>query len=278
MTASLLGKPYPARVFFTEEAREVARKSLIVLAALSGLIIACGCSLNSLGLKYIRVSGSGFSGESKSNSLGCEREVLVLSMEKSNFCCDGIRASDWVCVAAYDHMNRLFTSQPWAYLLPLLPLFLTTIFVERSSVKRVPFYAVLFAHRLVVLYWGLDYVQSRLQVNDMQESNCWYAKFRRKGDCIDHFDFSDHIVFYVAQLLIPCAIEFGYAVHVAVANTKTRKMWLRILPTVLACLVLVYLSLRAILFTSIYFHTTRENVTGFLLVVGLAVWPVSYSL
>ena len=57
MTASLLGKPYPARVFFTEEAREVTRKSLIVLAALSGLIIACGCSMNSLGLKYIRVSG-----------------------------------------------------------------------------------------------------------------------------------------------------------------------------------------------------------------------------
>ena len=173
-------------------------------------------------------------------------------------------------------MNKLFTSQPWAYLLPLLPLFLTTIFVEVECEAR-SFYAVLFAHRLVVLYWGLDYVQSRLQVTICKRATAGTPNFVGRETVSTISTFLTTLSF---TWLNPDSVRnrIWHVVHVAVANTKTRKMWLRILPTVLACLVLVYLSLRAILFTSIYFHTTRENVTGFLLVVGLAVWPVSYSL
>ena len=252
------------------------RSCLFALVALCGVVIAFGCCLNNLGLKYSRVSTDG----SRSSGLGCDRELLVLSLEDSNFCCDGIRSSDWVCAAAYDKVNRVLTSQPWAYFLPLFPLLLTTIFVDHGSVRRLPFYAILFVYRLVVLYWGFDYVQSHFNAKEKEDQGrCWYAKFRRKGDCVDHFDFSDHIVFYIVQVLVPCAIELGYAVHVASFNfhgggMRNRKTWLRIFPTALACLVLLYLSLRAVLFTSMYFHTPNENVAGYVLACGLAVWPV----
>ena len=264
-------------LFFTgsPSGAKSAQSCLFVAAALCGLVIAFGCYLNNLGQKYIRVSrdSSGY------NELKCNRELLVLDLEESNFCCDGIRSSDWVCVAAFDKLNGILTSEPFAYFLPLMPLLLTSTLLDRHSLRRLPFYAVLFIFRLVVMYWGLGYAQKYFfSIKEENEGLCWYAKYRRKRDCVDNFDFSDHIVFFVAQVIVPSAIEFGYAVHTAnsvLGIRNNRKRWLRVLPIALASLMLVYLSMRALLFTSMFFHTPQENAVGFVLVMIIVLWPVS---
>ena len=263
-------------LFFTgsPSGAKSAQSCLFVAAALCGLVIAFGCYLNNLGQKYIRVSrdSSGY------NELKCNRELLVLDLEESNFCCDGIRSSDWVCVAAFDKLNGILTSEPFAYFLPLMPLLLTSTLLDRHSLRRLPFYAVLFIFRLVVMYWGLGYAQKYFF--SLKRKMKVFAGTRNivaNGTVSKIFDFSDHIVFFVAQVIVPSAIEFGYAVHSEfgfLGIRNNRKRWLRVLPIALASLMLVYLSMRALLY-SMFFHTPQENAVGFVLVMIIVLWPVS---
>ena len=105
----------------------LAKRCLLIVFFGCAAVIIFGSCLNSTGLKYSRVSTNdrGLS--------GCRREVMILNIENSNFCCEGLRSSDWVCVAAYDEANKRMTSFPWAYLLPLLPWTLTMLLMETSA-------------------------------------------------------------------------------------------------------------------------------------------------
>lgn len=262
----------------------------------SAAVVLYGSCLNSAGLKYSRVS-AGYGRDAD-----CGREVMVLSVEESNFCCDGLRSSDWVCVAAYDETNRKLTSSPWAYLAPFIPWLLTATLVEHpyGGLKRSLFYGALLLYRTYILYVAFGLVQraytttTTMITSESSSSdgvNCWYSVHRRNGDCIDHFDFSDHIVFYVTQVLIPSAVELGHVVGLPFTSTSTPpslsistssgrrwKHWLQIMPTIVSSLVLMFLALRAMLFTSLYFHTPYENIMALLVCFLFAVVPTSFIL
>lgn len=279
------------------ENTDTVQRVLWSLFLVSVGVVLYGSCLNSAGLKYSRVSAGHGRGSD------CSRELLVLSVPESNFCCDGLRSSDWVCVAAYDEANRKLTSHPWAYLAPFVPWVLTAALIEvdiYASLRRFLFYSILLVYRTYILYIGFGVVQSvytttgSLEVGSsgaIRERSCWYSVHRRSGDCIDNFDFSDHIMFYIAQIVIPSAVEIGYVLgfHSVITGTGTGssggdgvrrrwKHWLQMFPTIVTALVLVILALRAMLFTSIYFHTPKENIVALSLAFLFAVVPTSFLL
>jgi hypothetical protein len=254
-----------------------AQKVLLLVFGLCVAVVSFGCCINNTGLKYSRVSANGRAGDD------CSREMLVLSIEDSNFCCDGIRSSDWVCTAAYDKINKGLTSMPWAYLVPFVPLLMTVLFVDSrhnmlvKAQRRFLAYTVVILYRTYVLYVGLDYLPLLYTSTLENDADCWYALHRRKGDCVDNFDFSDHIVFYIAQIFVPCSIEIGYVLSMQQQTSKRWKKLLPLLPTILTACALLFLGLRAIMFTSVYFHTPAENGAGLLIVFLLVIIPI-YSL
>ena len=270
---------------------DTVQRVLWALFLVSVAVVLYGSCLNSAGLKYSRVSA----GHGRDSD--CSRELLVLSVQESNFCCEGLRSSDWVCVAAYDEVNRKLTSHPWAYLAPFVPWVLTAALIEvdiYASLRRFLLYSILLVYRTYILYIGFGVVQSVYTTTGSSEAgseaisertSCWYSVHRRNGDCIDNFDFSDHIMFYIAQIVIPSAVEIGYVLgfHSVITGSgdgvrRRWKHWLQMFPTIVTALVLVILALRAMFFTSIYFHTPEENIVALSLAFLFAVVPTSFLL
>jgi hypothetical protein len=85
------------------------------------VVVLLGCGYNNLGLKYTRRTMAGLK-ESR-----CEKELFVLSIKDSQLCCDvSHHDMDWVCVAAFDKINKLLSSNAALYL-PFLPFAVTCI-------------------------------------------------------------------------------------------------------------------------------------------------------
>ena len=92
------------------------KRIFFILHVLIVLVILIGCGLNDRSDKYIRF-----------RSEECKRGVLTINLDNSEFCCDDEHhVSDYICVAAYDYFNHLFSSL-WAFFLPLLPGILTLL-------------------------------------------------------------------------------------------------------------------------------------------------------
>ncbi len=99
--------------------------------------------------------------------------------------------------------------------------------------------------------------------------------------CVDHFDFSDHVVLYMCHYLLPASVEVAF---ILTRTFSQRGSFLYLLLTqhwlpLLACVALVGVSLRALLLTSMFFHSPGENLVGLLVSwVGLVLplmWLVS---
>lgn len=212
---------------------------------------------NPLARSSIVAAGAG--GESVAT---CKRQVLATDVPHSNVCCDSqLRQSDWVCVAAFDRFNKVLSSS-WAYVIPLVPWALSAACDTTTSMahaRRLVLYLVLFLVRMLVLYKALGWVQSSLQPSP--GSLCWYAPYTKHSLCLaDQFDFSDHIVLYVANYLAPAAIEVAYA-HTALSATGGGT-WLRYSPAVGAACILSLITLRGMLFTCMFFHSPLESAVG----------------
>ena len=86
------------------------------------IIVLLGCGYNNLGLKYTRSTKAGLVAEYR-----CEKELFILSIKDSQLCCDvSYHDMDWVCVAAFDKINKLLSSNA-AFYLPFLPFAVTCI-------------------------------------------------------------------------------------------------------------------------------------------------------
>ena len=254
------------------------RTYLLLTLTICSIVILFGASLNNLGIKYSRVtSNAPLTGTSDAI---CTREIFSLSIPDSNLCCEGLRRQDWVCIAVFDHINRIMTSMPWAYVLPILPWLCTTLFskISDSSVhlKRLFLYVFLFAFRAIVVYALLKRVQKGLndKLNPITENtitSCWYESLR---ECNDHFDFSDHIVFYTVNVILPCTIEASWIIHEVLPKYGGSVTWSRCVPTLIFSLVLCFFSLRSIMFTTLYFHTPMESAVALLLVICTVLVPL----
>lgn len=92
----------------------------VLSAFISGaLVILLGSGLNNLNHKYSRVSAPGVR--------SCKRELFITNVPDSRLCCDTPHNSvDWICVASYDFLNKLFSSK-WAFQIPLIPFVITVV-------------------------------------------------------------------------------------------------------------------------------------------------------
>lgn len=206
---------------------------------------------------------------------GCSEVVFNADLVGSDFCCDdsvNLRDSDWICVSAFDSWNKYITRLAPSIYLPLLPWlvhFLSRVRDFRNHpqlLKRLGLYISIILIRMYGLYRGLSYIQ--FSYFHFTENDCWYSP-KLLPICGKHnFDFSDHIVFYMVQVVLPIIIEL---VHVFTLwekkenfddneTKKVKKIPVNAGHILILCysFVLLYMSLRAVFFTCIYFHTPME--------------------
>ena len=95
------------------------RITIISVFFVAAIIIGIGCGLNHLNHKYLRIT---------TNIDGlCKKEVLNIFVKDSKMCCEThFRDSTWICAASYDDKNK-FMASSFAFVLPLIPLVLTSL-------------------------------------------------------------------------------------------------------------------------------------------------------
>lgn len=87
---------------------------LVCSVALGVFVVLYGCLLNGNQHKYARYHAD-----------SCQEGVFIRDLESSEFCCEDIyHRSDWVCVAAYDTINKIWSSL-LAWVVPLVPIVMT---------------------------------------------------------------------------------------------------------------------------------------------------------
>ena len=124
--------------------------------------------------------------------------------------------------------------------------------IKAHSIRFVV-YALIILYRTYILYVAGGYVQSTLQDMSSSSTSCWYAILTRDGVCKDHFDYSDHIVLYLAQYGVPLSIELAYVY--SITNHNRYHTLLRYFLTVVVSMVLLGVCIRGVLLTSMFFHT-----------------------
>lgn len=195
----------------------------------------------------------------------CKRQILATNIPDSVMCCDSaLRHSDWVCVAAFDRFNKVLSST-WAYLIPLLPWALSAAVDSGSTpahARRLLVYMLVFVARTIILYKALGWVQTALQPDS--GSSCWYAVYTKHNTCLsDNFDFSDHVVLYVANYMVPAVLEAAYAyTSLVTLSMNGTVQWLRYAPVIGASLIMTLLTFRGLLFTCMFFHSPLESAVG----------------
>lgn len=261
---------------------EFIRKYILVATMCCVLVVLVGSGLNNLGQKYAVVHNS------VANESSCLREIYTLNEPDSTFCCEGLRRQDWVCIAGFDHINRLMTSLPWAYILPLVPWMCTALFFPKEiplnvHLRRLFLYLGIFLFRAFIIYSAFSKLQTFLNnaASNEQHGKCWYASLSKNNNCNHGFDFSDHVVFYIAVYTIPTTIEVCWTMHtlrsVQYRNTDDFVPWFRHVPTFASAVILSAYCARNMMFTSLYFHTPMENLVAVMLVVSTVTVPLWYD-
>ena len=209
-----------------------------------------------------------------------------------------------VCDVAYDKVTR-FLCTYWGYVIPLIPLALNTFFdlvfthADNDTIHtnnqnkiqacatdprvkaawtahflRLLVYVCIFVFRTVVLYMLADFVQ--FEVQSRPDEDCWYAKYVSSHSCIGEvFDFSDHIVFFIANYLIPVATELAFiGAKIYTSRLSVMINLLRFSLPIISCIILAFLSYRVVYYTSAYFHSFSECLFGYVVVVATVGWPM----
>ena len=92
--------------------------------------------------------------------------------------------------------------------------------------------------------------------------------------CKDHFDFSDHIVMYIAHYLVPCAMELAVVATRAFSERgSVLSICLQYGVSLGACVLFLSVAIRAMFLSCMFFHTPLESIAGAALVVLLVVTP-----
>lgn len=250
-----------------------------------------GCILNSDGHKYIPISTSALGYE-------CTKayaNVFASSITDSEavICCS-LEVTDGICGSSprYLPLVRRLTRFPEAWLLPLFPLlvrWVTQLVIRRKqrqngakianekelnlskeidtfTKRRFYLYFCLVQIRTWILYVLFDKFEDLIVQPAGDE--CWYKTHLRSNQhsCSGkETDFSDHIVFFFAQILpIPLTeILFSFVAPYWKNNGYQGK----VIPTILSTglLYLYGISFLQIYRTSAYFHTRFEIFIGYLI-------------
>ena len=129
------------------------------------------------------------------------------------------------------------------------------------------------------------------------EDGCWYESLRGGRGCDALFDFSDHVVFYYANFVVPAAVELAWSIHSKRALTREQTLatlskgnsggtggpreyvppvvpWYRHAPALLLSLGAWVASVRCVTFTTMYMHTPAESFVALLLLAVTVVAPL----
>jgi hypothetical protein len=285
---------------------------LILWASSAILIIfVLWCSaMNEEGLKYSSVR------KQRQNALSlhtsCTKLILELHTVDSWICCDANKhhSDMWVCRAAFDPWTRWFSST-WALFIPLLPILFTSFIRSASSIcfsvfscnkltnnnsnrtvalekiirinwsiplKRA--IAVLFfiLIRTVFLYLLPLFIEDQVARSSAPNgSSCWCPDVVSTKKCELKFDYSDHVVLFVAQYIFPSILELLYLAFYdelsTVGYALSMAPWLLRL-TMLVPAAIIVLSLRAMMFTMLFFHTPMENILALMICLIFPILPI----
>lgn len=265
------------------------KRNLLYTMILCSIVVLIGSSLNNNGLKYARVSSNHSVNELSPSSLDlsesgvvCPREIFLTNVPNTKFCCEGLRRQDWVCVASFDTINVIMTKLPWAYLIPIIPWFCSVVFGKNAHMsfhlRRLALYLIIFVFRALVIYVGFAWLQTLVNaaggVAGAGGRSCWYSDLLKSKECMDHFDFSDHVVFYVVNVIVPCAFEIGWVMHEVEPSPMRTISWSRCVPTLVLALTLCFFSLRNIMFTTMFFHTPLESASALVIIFVTVLFPL----
>jgi hypothetical protein len=190
------------------------------------------------------------------------------------------------------------TKFPDAWFIPLLPwglrLLLQVVVLRQhmhrpnlvlSALQRLALYLGILMIRSWILYLGLNAVEGWFGLPLMQGTDpCWYDDWLRLGMPTCHgrlFDYSDHVVLYVVQILTAVWLEFLDAYHESEVPSVDRNSngvikWYGLLPLVVYLHVITYVGLYK---TVRWFHTGGETLAAYfvslLIVLPLVEWQSS---
>jgi hypothetical protein len=254
------------------------RNTLLSFGAVSS--IACVLGVIVFKTKHIR----GYS------SQDCKYNIIALTLPDASACCDERNYSFLnfhICDATFHWSNKYITSFYQAWMLPLMPILATfahdvynsdIITLYNKSIlyyhlKRVFVVYTIFLFRAYVLYKGFDILQTLLQSPESNE--CWYLPLLHYRGCKDNFDFSDHIVLFQVQYLLPCAVEVAYIRQCSsLPICKGIVYWL----TFLIIGIFLIVTLRGTFITSAFYHTQEESLVAVLVSIFAAYVPTYYLL
>lgn len=240
--------------------------------ALCTLVILYGIHYNGGKQKYYPVVQGGLP--------DCQKafmNVLAYSTDEeySIVCCDG---DDHSTASICGSKPKFFLSSslarfPGAWILPLLPMtirlgytLIARLFGQKDGEKlstttlRLLFYIATLNFRGWILYVLLGYLES-LMVMPVGE-DCWFRELMPRPSCHARmFDFSDHTVLYMAQIL---PLPLAETLHSLALPFWKSARW----PYVLLSCGLAYLYIITLMGqfkTAAYFHTGGEIIAGYII-------------
>ncbi|KAG5185481.1 hypothetical protein JKP88DRAFT_354184 [Tribonema minus] len=232
--------------------------------ALPAFLALCAGLLANGGNKYVRLKVAGECGS---------RWADVYDGPDGAVCCGGIDTllvmPVGLCRAVSLNWTTALMSQLWAALLvPVIGFVVNTgsqtparVFCPREDVttrhlRRFLLYAVLALWRTRVLYKGLKWLQRSALGDAHGADDCWYAQHTWRGVCRNGFDFSDHVVLFMAQYLAIQMFETFATLH------ENRKRFARVASAAVGALV-SFVALGGMFDTVAFFHTRTESIVGF---------------
>lgn len=91
------------------------------------------------------------------------------------------------------------------------------------------------------------------------------------------FDYSDHVVLFIAQYIFPSILELLYLTFYDELSTEGYALsvapWLLRLAMFVPAAIIVF-SLRALMFTMLFFHTPMENIVALMICLLFPIIPM----
>lgn len=135
---------------------------------------------------------------------------------------------------------------------------------------RFLFIVAIMLFRMFVLYLGTNEIEHSIVGT---KSECWYSPHYRSSCHGANFDFSDHTVLYLGQILPLPLMEVIHQVSLSAARKSTINVsWLWLL---VAMPYLYWIALREEFKTAAYFHPPMEIIVGFVFSLSVQL-PLAY--
>jgi len=215
----------------------------------------------------------------------------IKSEINESICCssDGnlYEATENICFYSNNHVCDTLKS-PLAIILPFAILIIPSLlYIQVRSKeygliigKMAVLLIFLIAYRTLVLYHVLNFIQDVIQKyfqfsTPQDEGSCWFAKYRKHGDCGTEFDFSDHVVLFMVQYIFVAwvFIKILRSLEKEFKNDQIFSKSILFYGSYIIASLCVLLPSACMFGTVTYFHTFYENITALWIVIAFVELP-----